>query len=86
MAAAGPEDKVVVCSYPEWAPLTELEHPEHSVLKLHRAVELGQVVVVDTQQLEHEGGDEEVEGRVERDGGVKKGWMIHLSCIKNNKL
>lgn len=43
----------MVCSYPERAPLTELKHPKHTVLKLHRAVELGQVVVIDTQQLKH---------------------------------
>ena len=45
---------VRVCSYPEGAPLTELKHPKHTVLKLHRAVELGQVVVIYTQQLKHE--------------------------------
>lgn len=44
----------MVCSYPEGAPLTELKYPKHTVLKLHRAIELGQVVVIDTQQLKHE--------------------------------
>lgn len=38
-------------SYPQRAPLTELKHPEHAVLELHRAVELGQVVIIDPQQL-----------------------------------
>lgn len=41
-------------SHPEGASLAELEHPEHTVLKLHRAVELGQVVVIDAQQLKCE--------------------------------
>lgn len=45
---------VRVCSYPEGAPLTELKHPKHTVLKLHRAIELGQVVVIYTQQLKRE--------------------------------
>lgn len=43
----GSEDEEA--SYPEGAPLTELKHPEHTVLKLHCAIELGQVVVVDPQ-------------------------------------
>lgn len=38
-------------SYPQRAPLTKLKHPEHAVLKLHRAIELGQVVIIDSQQL-----------------------------------
>lgn len=38
-------------SYPQRAPLAELKHPEHAVLELHRAVELGQVVIIDAQQL-----------------------------------
>lgn len=44
-------------SYPQRAPLTELEHAEHAVLKLHRAVELGQVVIIDPQQLGKEPGE-----------------------------
>lgn len=40
-------------SYPQGAPLTQLKHPKHTVLKLHCAIELGQVVVIDTQQLKH---------------------------------
>ena len=55
----------MVCSYPEGAPLTELKHPKHSVLKLHRAVELGQVVVIYAQQLKHE-----EEARMEQQEGV----------------
>lgn len=43
--------------YPQRAPLTELEHAEHAVLKLHRAVELGQVVIIDPQQLRREPGE-----------------------------
>lgn len=38
--------------YPQGAPLTELKHPKHAVLKLHGAVEFGQVVIIDSQQLE----------------------------------
>lgn len=38
-------------SYPQGAPLTELKHPKHAVLKLHCAVELGQVVIINSQQL-----------------------------------
>lgn len=48
-------------SYPERAPLTELEHPEDAVLKLHCAVELGQVVIIDAQQL-----DDEMEAREQK--------------------
>lgn len=44
-------------SYPQRAPLTELEHAKHAVLKLHRAVELGQVVIIDPQQLGKEPGE-----------------------------
>lgn len=43
-----------VSRYPERAPLAELKHPEDTVLKLHCAIELGQVVVIDTQQLKDE--------------------------------
>lgn len=43
------DEKCWVCgSYPEGAPLTKLKHTEHTVLKFHCAVELSQVVVVDT--------------------------------------
>lgn len=38
-------------SYPQGAPLTKLKHSEHTVLKLDCAIELGQVVVIDPQQL-----------------------------------
>lgn len=41
-------------SYPEGASLTELKHPEHTVLKLHRSIELCQVVVIYTQQLQRQ--------------------------------
>lgn len=41
-------------SHPEGASLTELEHPKHTILKLHSAVELGQVVVINSQQLKRE--------------------------------
>lgn len=41
-------------SHPEGASLTELEHPKHTILKLHSAVELGQVVVINSQQLKCE--------------------------------
>lgn len=40
-----------VCSYPQRASLAQLEHPKQAVLKLDGAVELGQVVVIDPQQL-----------------------------------
>lgn len=41
-------------TYPEGASLAELKHPEHAVLKLHCAIELRQVVVIDVQQLKDE--------------------------------
>lgn len=44
----------VKCSYPEGASLTELKHPKHTVLKPDGAVELGQVVVINTQELKYE--------------------------------
>lgn len=49
-----PSQSYVRSSHPEGASLTELEHPKHTVLKLHGAVELGQVVVINPQQLERE--------------------------------
>lgn len=45
-------------SYPEGASLTKLEHPKHAILKLHRAVKLCQVVVVDAQQLKNKDTEE----------------------------
>lgn len=45
--------KVGLSPYPEGAPLTQLKHPKHTILKLHCAIELGQVVVIDAHQLKH---------------------------------
>lgn len=48
-------DAVVFCDpslrYPEWAPLSVLKHSKHPLVQLHRAVELGQVGIVDLFEL-----------------------------------
>lgn len=42
-------------SHPERSSLAQLEHPINSILELDSAIELGQVVVIDPQQLESKG-------------------------------
>lgn len=41
-------------SHPERSSLAQLKHPIHTILELDSAVELGQIVVVNSQQLEGE--------------------------------
>ena len=38
-------------TYPEWPPLSILKHSEHTLIKLHRAIKLSEVVIVDLLQL-----------------------------------
>lgn len=84
----GSRTERVLISYPEGAPLTELKHPVHTVLKLHRAVKLGQVVVIDTQQLKHRNMKARKKRKAGRDRGLKKKHqktqMSHCE-IKNDK-
>lgn len=66
-------------SHPEGSSLAQLKHPVHTVLELDSAVELGQVVVIDPQQLECEGGGggdrKGSSGRERWESGEKKAFL-----------
>lgn len=39
-------------AYPEWPPLSVLKHSKHTLIKLHCAIKLCEVVIVDLQELQ----------------------------------
>lgn len=73
-------------SHPEGSSLAQLKHPVHTVLELDSAVELGQVVVINPQQLECEGGwgdRKGSSGRERWESGEKKGLSLNINGDTN---